>query len=78
VHPNAFMLLPVAHETEASGPTIKLAHLDGHDPLNGQPAKRYAAPDLLHLLPSAQTGTVIDLCWKCHLAGDKFISSMVQ
>lgn len=31
VHPNAFMLLPVAHITDASGPTIKLAHLNGLD-----------------------------------------------
>ncbi|WP_241649242.1 DUF2285 domain-containing protein [Paenirhodobacter populi] len=31
VHPNAFILLPVAHITDASGPTIKLAHLGGLD-----------------------------------------------
>ncbi|MDX7767050.1 DUF2285 domain-containing protein [Aeromonas caviae] len=31
MHPNAFMLLPVAQITDASGPTIKLAHLDGLD-----------------------------------------------
>jgi len=31
VHPNAFMLLPVAHIIDASGPAIKLAHLDGLD-----------------------------------------------
>lgn len=31
VHPNAFMLLPVAHIIDASGPTIKLAQLDGLD-----------------------------------------------
>lgn len=31
VHPNAFMLLPVAHIADASGPTIKLAQLGGLD-----------------------------------------------
>lgn len=31
VHPNAFILLPVSHIADASGPTIKLAHLDGLD-----------------------------------------------
>ncbi|MFE3839321.1 DUF2285 domain-containing protein [Pseudogemmobacter sonorensis] len=31
MYPNAFILLPVAHITNASGPTIKLAYLDGLD-----------------------------------------------
>ncbi|WP_205680197.1 DUF2285 domain-containing protein [Brenneria salicis] len=31
MYPNAFMLLPVAHIIDASGPTIKLAQLDGLD-----------------------------------------------
>lgn len=31
VHPNAIMLLPVAHIIDVSGPTIKLVHLDGLD-----------------------------------------------
>lgn len=31
MHPNAFILLPVALVTDTSGPTIKLANLDGLD-----------------------------------------------